>query len=143
MILLVNFFVNIILITSCVFVHYQIFIYLSSILTRSNIQHRTKVFWAMITVMMAHIIEIWIFAIAYYLCSKHEIFGHLSGNIGSEFLDYVYYSFVIYTSLGLGDVVPEGNLRFTSGIEALVGLVLIAWSASYMFFQMQKYWQDN
>ncbi len=34
-----------------------------------------------------------------------------------------------------------GNLRFLSGLEALTGLVLIAWTASFTFIEMQQLWK--
>jgi hypothetical protein len=30
-----------------------------------------------------------------------------------------------------------------TGIEALTGLVLITWTASYLFIEMQKYWIED
>ena len=55
-------------------------------------------------------------------------------------MDYFYYSAVMYTSLGLGDVFPTGHLRFMSGIEALNGLMMIGWSTSFTFLAMRNYW---
>ena len=47
---------------------------------------------------------------------------------------------VTSTTLGYGDIEPFGILRFLTGIEALAGLVLITWSASFLFVEMQRYW---
>ena len=54
-----------------------------------------------------------------------------------------YYSFVTYTTLGFGDIIPVGDIRFLTGLESLTGLVLITWTASFMFFEMQKYWTED
>ena len=43
--------------------------------------------------------------------------------------------------MGFGDITPEGPLRLLVGTEALVGLVLITWSASFSFIAMQYYWK--
>ena len=75
--------------------------------------------------------------------NRNEDFGHLVGNVGQPAEDYFYYSAVTYTSLGFGDVIPVGPLRLLSAIEALTGLVLIAWTASFAFFLMQRLWQDR
>jgi hypothetical protein len=56
-------------------------------------------------------------------------------------LDYVYLSFVTYTTVGYGDLVASGYLRYLTGVEALVGLILITWSASFLFIEMGKYWR--
>jgi hypothetical protein len=58
-------------------------------------------------------------------------------------LDYVYLSFITYTTVGYGDVVANGYLRYLTGIEALLGLLLITWSASFLFLEMQKYWSSS
>ena len=50
---------------------------------------------------------------------------------------------VSYTSLGLGDVWPTGVLRLITGLEALNGLILIAWSASFTYLSMEKFWEDH
>jgi hypothetical protein len=34
----------------------------------------------------------------------------------------------------------DGYLRYLTGVEALTGLILITWSASFLFIEMQKYW---
>lgn len=45
-----------------------------------------------------------------------------------------------YTTIGLGDIYPLGPLRLITGIEALNGLLLIGWSASFTYLAMQKFW---
>jgi hypothetical protein len=45
--------------------------------------------------------------------------------------------------LGYGDLNPLGSLRFLAGLEALLGFVLITWSASFLYFEMQKYWNKS
>jgi hypothetical protein len=49
-------------------------------------------------------------------------------------------SAMTYTTVGFGDVVPVGAIRFVAGLEALTGLVMITWSASYTFLEMQRDW---
>lgn len=44
--------------------------------------------------------------------------------------------------LGLGDLVPVGAVRFMTGTEALTGFVLIAWSASFTFVEMERFWKQ-
>lgn len=56
---------------------------------------------------------------------------------------HVYFSFTTYTSLGYGDIVPVGPARFIAGLESLMGLVLIAWTASFTYFEMTLYWEDT
>ena len=62
------------------------------------------------------------------------------GGAGSSLADEAYFSAETYTSLGFGDVVPNGSLRLLAGIEALNGLLMIGWSASFLFIEMQRHW---
>jgi hypothetical protein len=52
----------------------------------------------------------------------------------------MYFSAETYTSVGYGDVVPVGHVRLLAGIEALNGLVLIGWTASYTYIAMERFW---
>jgi len=36
-----------------------------------------------------------------------------------------------------------GAIRFFVGMESLVGFVLITWTASFLYFEMQKHWSTN
>ena len=52
----------------------------------------------------------------------------------------IYFSFSTYTSLGYGDIVPVGDARILAGVEAITGLVLIAWTASFTYLEMSMHW---
>ena len=52
----------------------------------------------------------------------------------------VYYSVVSYTTLGLGEIYPLDGLRLLTGIESLIGLMMITWTASFTYLTMEKYW---
>ena len=66
--------------------------------------------------------------------------GTLVGYEAFAFLDYIFMSAVTYTTVGYGDIVPLGPVRFLYGTQALVGFVLITWSASFAFIEMQRNW---
>jgi hypothetical protein len=70
--------------------------------------------------------------------------GSLTGNLvdAGGILDCVYLSFVTFTTVGYGDVVARGELRYLGGIESLTGIILITWSASFLFVEMQRNWAD-
>jgi uncharacterized membrane protein len=99
--------------------------------------------------MMLHIVEILIFAAGYFVLSQKLGFGDLiqGANFGEPipvtqtgYTDFIYYSAVVYSTLGFGDVVPTGPLRILTGIEGVAGLVLITWSASFTFLEMLRHW---
>jgi hypothetical protein len=48
-----------------------------------------------------------------------------------------------YTTLGFGDIVPVGPVRFLTSVEALTGFVLITWSASFTYLEMNRFWKPR
>jgi hypothetical protein len=88
----------------------------------------------------AHTLEVWIYAVAFYLFDSVFGLGSFAGNYGNTLADAVYFSVVTFTSLGLGDIHPLGGTRLIAGVEALNGLLLIAWSASFTYLAMEKFW---
>jgi hypothetical protein len=49
----------------------------------------------------------------------------------------------VFTTLGFGDILPEGPIRFMTGVEAVSGLTFITWSASFTFLEMLKTWNHR
>ena len=91
----------------------------------------------------AHVVEVCLFGLAFYWMARLGGFGELSGNFDGSLLDSIYFSFTNYTTVGYGDIEPQGSLRFLAGIEALTGLSLITWSASFMFMEMTQFWNED
>jgi hypothetical protein len=56
-------------------------------------------------------------------------------------LDAVYLSAVTFTTVGFGDLAPTGPIRFLCGTEALTGFILITWSASFLYLEMEQFWR--
>ena len=94
----------------------------------------------MLGLLLAHVLEIVIFALGYMLI-QHEIgLGHITGMDDGDLPDFIYFSSVVYTTVGFGDLIPVGTLRMLSAAEGLAGLALITWSASFTFLSMQRLW---
>lgn len=133
--------INVLVVSLCVLIHYEFLSRLSNLINTIKIKHRVKIVVGVFGALMAHTIEVWIFALAYHQKLKSGYFGTFTGNFDGSLLDCVYFSFTSFTTLGFGDIVPIGDIRFLTGIESLTGLVLITWSASFLFFEMQKQWK--
>jgi len=142
-VLLQSFIVNGLLVSLAILIHYEMLRFLSVLIPKLPTRHRLKVVTGLLGALTAHVIEIWMFGIGYYLLIGLGQFGTLTGNYTHSLLDSVYFSFVAYSSLGLGDIYPVGYLRFLTGLETLTGLVLITWTASFMYIEMQKFWDDR
>lgn len=124
----------------CVGIHYETFVLLSAWLPRLHVRPRRRILVGILAALVAHILEIGVFALAYWELDRRPGLGELVGEkFAGQFPDYLYFSTVTYTTLGFGDITPHGTLRLLVGIEALAGLVLITWSASFTFLQTQRY----
>ena len=141
--MILTLFTTIVIVTLSVLVHYEALLRLSLHNRKVKDQHRLHILYSVFGALLAHVLEVWIFTFGYYSLTKFSEDGTLIGNITGELRDYAYYSFSTYTSLAFGDIIPTGPLRFLSGMETLTGLVLIAWTASFMFVQMQRFWGDQ
>jgi hypothetical protein len=141
--MLLAFIVNILIISLAVIVHYESLQRLSQLMPRLRFRYRFRIAVGLLGAILAHIIEVWLFALVYYLMIRSGDFGNILGQPEPNLLNCAYFSFVTYSTLGYGDLVPVGHLRFLAGLEALTGLVLITWTASFMYFQMSRYWSNQ
>ena len=69
--------------------------------------------------------------------------GGINGLDTITLFDTIYLSATTYSTLGYGDLTPTGHIRFLYGTESLTGLVLITWSASLTFIELQRQWQGR
>ena len=108
-----------------------------------KVMHRFRVVLAVCGALMAHALEVWVFAFAYYFMDMKNSNAFLEGAFNGSIQDCVYFSFTTFTTLGFGDILPVGDMRYITGVESLTGLVLITWSASFIFIEMQQYWKTE
>ena len=137
------FFLNSLVVALAVMIHYEFLFQLSTLIPRMRIKHRFRIVLGVFGALTAHAAEIWVFAFTYYFMHQSEEWGNLEGNFSGSLMDCVYFSFTTFTTLGFGDIEPIGDLRYLTGIEALTGLVLITWTASFLYFEMQRFWDSK
>lgn len=126
-----------------VLLHYEVLNWLSKVLARLAWVGRPRVALLICALLVVHIVEIWIFSGGIILAEWHGGLGDLQGDHSQGVLDYVYYSSMTYTTVGYGDLFPVGPLRFIAAMEALLGLMLITWSASFTYLEMQRFWPER
>lgn len=130
---------------ACVFLHYEAFNWLSGKVSQIHVhRRRQRVLALMFALFALHVLEIWLFGVGFWLLlsipGTGELLGQGAVQAGFGFLDHVYFSAVVYTTLGLGEIFPVGPIRFLVGTEPLVGFLLLTWSASFMFIEMGRFW---
>ena len=135
--------VTICIVALAVLIHFEALRLLSTFMQSPPGRFRMALLICMFGAIVAHVIEIWVFGLGYYFLTESGQFGSLEGGFTHTLADCGYYSFVTYTTLGFGDIIPHGPVRFLTGMEALTGLLLITWTASFMYIQMQQGWKTN
>ncbi|MGH1471731.1 MAG: ion channel [Cellvibrionaceae bacterium] len=139
--MLLAIFISTLIVVVSVLIHYEVLNFLSQRLMQFRERHRSLVLIGVLGSMLAHILEVIVFGTGIYGMLQIDGMGTLQGSFNGSFLDCVYFSFTNYTTLGYGDIYPFGYIRFLIGLESLTGLVLITWSASFMFIEMQRFWK--
>lgn len=124
--------------------HYEVLSHLNERLPHwKRISQRLRILTLIFALLFLHIAEIWLFSIGIHLSALYPSLGHIQGIVDSNFLDAVYLSATTYTTLGIGDLIPQGPIRFLIGTESVVGLMMITWSASFTYLEMQRYWKPH
>jgi hypothetical protein len=130
------------LVGSAVIIHYESLRAITILTSHLTIPHRALSLVVIAGVLLAHLLEICVFAAGFFLMHEHLGLGAVAGQFSGSALDYFYYSATTYSTLGVGDVFATGAIRLVAGIEALTGFVLIGWSASFTYLSMQKSWDQ-
>jgi hypothetical protein len=77
--------------------------------------------------MAAHVVEVVVWALAYWIVG--------AAPAGTNF---VYFSFVNYTTLGYGDVVPVKEWQMLGPLTAMNGVLMFGWSTAVMFEVLRR-----
>jgi hypothetical protein len=93
-------------------------------------------------VFAVHFLEIALFAAA--IVALANIGAAETSEAGLDFshFDALYSSATSYTTTG-GSPMPTKPLRLLTVVESLTGLILIAWTASFLFLVMRKHWEER
>ncbi len=138
--MLITILITVVLVVTSIFIHYEMLRFISNAMPKMPGSPRRRMLSAIGVVFVAHIVEISLFAVAFGLMQHRWGLGAIVGNVEGGWVDFFYFSASSYTTLGMGDLVPTGHLRFVAAIESLTGLVLIAWSASFTYLAMSDFW---
>lgn len=133
----------VLLVIATSFFHYEVLRSLNVGLPRLEIPNRQKLLVVIIAAFLAHAMEMGIYGVSLYILVQWLNVGNLAGAAGFSISTCLYFSAETYTSLGFGDITPVGPVRLLAGVEALNGLLLIGWSASFTYISMERFWGDG
>jgi hypothetical protein len=123
--------------------HYEVFRLLHQALPRMRMPQRPKLLVVMAAAFLAHALQILLYGGALYVLVGDVSEGVLAGSAGFSLSTCLYFSAETFTSLGFGDITPVGPVRLLAGVEALNGLLLIGWTASFTYIAMERFWQSD
>ena len=127
---------------ACALIHYEgLNLLVRGLAKRPDHQPRRKVLHGIFAILALHIVEIWLFGLTYWSLLLWPETGAMASALPAGLLDSVYLSAMTYTTVGFGDLAPLGPVRFLSGTEALTGFVMITWSASFTYLEMERFWR--
>ena len=131
------------LVASSVFVHFEALARLNLVIPRVPLAPRFRVLLVMIALLGVHCAEVAIFAAGLLVAVDSGYLGHVAGVQELGIAEALYVSVATYTTVGYGDLAPVGPIRLIMGLEALTGFLLLTWSASFTFLEMQRYWSPR
>jgi len=123
--------------------HYEVLRLLTAALPRLRVRPRVQLIFVILGAFAAHAIEILLYGLAFFLLATQFDAGTMGQPGPLPLARCIYFSAETFTTLGYGDVLPHGDLRLLAGIEALNGLLLIGWTASYTYLSMERLWDGK
>jgi hypothetical protein len=112
--------------------HYEAISYLDARLRSRQGRMRRSVPMVVAIMVCAHLIEIGIYALVFAGGAGPLALGYFVGpHMGTT--EYFYFAAEAYTSFGYGDIVPTSGLRVIASMTPLNGLLLLAWSGSFLY----------
>ena len=128
---------------ACVLLQYEYLVMVWRRLSEHTGHRRVKVLYGIFSVLLLHVLEILIFGFTLWLLTHWPAAGALAGEEVTSFFDYLYFSAVTFSTVGFGETWPVGAIRFLCAFEALAGFVLITWSASFTYLEMERFWRPE
>lgn len=134
---------SLLLIALTTVIHYEVLRAMYTLLPRLAIPNRTRLLVVIFVAFAAHFVEIGVYGCAMYGLVQYFGDGTLAGTLRFTFENCLYFSAENYTSLGFGDLTPTGSLRLLAGVESLNGLLMVGWSASFLYISMERFWNED
>jgi hypothetical protein len=129
-------------VSATVLIHYELVGKSARLIDRLGIPNRRRILAVIAVILLAHFLEICCYAVVFFGMHSATTLGSIGGDFGGGALDFFYFSISNFTTLGIGDLAPLGHVKLITGVEALNGLVLIGWSASFTYLSLQKRWDS-
>ena len=123
--------------------HFEGLNWISRVLAGLSGTRRRRVLYGVLWALGLHVVEISIFGFALFWLMHQPGGSDIAGVASAGLADALYLSAISYSTVGFGDLAPVGPIRLLIAVESLAGLMLIAWSASFTYFEMERNWRER
>lgn len=125
---------------ACVALHGEVVCSLSNWSKRSKLPTRLVLPLSVLVLLATHLAQVLIYAAAHFGLERlyGEHVGVLAMAADGSLTERVYFSGVVFSTLGFGDIVPAGPIRLMVAVQAITGLMLIAWSAALTYSVLEN-----
>ena len=106
------------------------FILKTTLAVEFEVQARWRTIASSLTVLavsLAHILEIWLWAVLYYFLEEIPTFEAA-----------LYFSTSSFTTVGFGDITLSEEWRLLSSLESVNGMILFGWSTAFIFAYVRR-----
>lgn len=122
-------------------IHFESFNLISKMF--SGISMRLRMLLVFFSILVTHVAEIIMYALVIYLLQNQLGFGGFTKEFEPTIINYVYYSAVSYTTVGISSFNATGPLKIIGSLESLTGFMLITWSASFAYSSFGSFWKQG
>ena len=129
-------------VVACVYLHLGALVLLRSSYPRLVSVMRLFVGVMILGVFVAHLLEIALFAAAMVALTVLDATNAPAGWPDVGHFNALYYSGTFYTTTG-GPPLPTAPLRLLVVLDSLTGVILAAWTASFLYMVMKKHWEEH
>jgi hypothetical protein len=127
---------------ACVYLHLGALVLLWSRYPRLVSRARHYVGVMVFGVLVVHFLEIALFAGGIVVLAELGATDTPRDGLDLGQFDALYYSATFYTTTD-GPPLPTVPLRLLAVAESLTGVILVAWTASFLFMVMRKHWEGQ
>lgn len=113
--------------------HYEAIAFLDRRLSSKDGPLRRLVPVTVVVMIIAHLFEIALYGAIFALAAGPLRLGHFDGAAKMGATEFFYFAAEAYSSFGYGDIIPTGGLRVIASVAPLNGLLLLAWSGSFLY----------
>lgn len=133
-------FATAIAVAACVGLHAEVVCRLTAWAHSTKRSVRLVLPGCVLSLLATHVVQVLIFALTHFIIERMygERVGILSMAADGSLTERIYFSGVVFSTLGFGDIVPMGPLRLLVTIESITGLMLIAWSATMSYAVLER-----